>query len=909
MQSVKEHDFVGREAELAIMSTAAEGALAGKARVIWVSGDPGSGKTGLIRAFLDDLPSDFKVMQAEADELASDMAFDLVGQLGEIVSSDPFNAGLQLLDVLAEARGDRPLVLVLEDLHWADSASRLALLTLVRRLGSDKVLVIASSRREALTDDWERFIEDPERCTRVELGPLSAEDIARLADRHGITLSQGAAERLEEHTRGLVLYVRTLLAELPDERLNSGDGDLPAPRSLASTTIGRVAELPTESQQLVGALAVANQRIALNTVGQIAGLSDPTRALEALLATGLVEWSPSELGTPIEFAHPLFRAAVYDDLAPMTRRVLHQHAAQSLDARAALSHRVAAADPADSQLIGDLAAAAQAEEAGHSLGLAARYWLWLASLATTTEGAESALLAAVRLLLADVQVRRALELRSRILDGNPCALRSLLLGKLYWEEGDAANADAWFRDAVTLASGEDSQRDIESSVLAHLAIGRAQQNRGAEAIELARRSLALEPTDQPVKSMAWGALAVGEGCVNGAASGLELLQQCLDGSGGVEPPPDADLIIYRGTLRFYAGQNAAGAGDLRRAIDMARQGAPMQQLPRAHLQLAQLLIVLGDWDSAIVHARTGLSLVESEHQVWIEAQAHSALGIVLASRGEWNLAQNHLHAAERSAASFGTTEATFTVAIATSSLARARDQSNMVIELLTPLTSTISRNMMTSLGWWPPLIEARIALGDLSGSSAEIEQLKQAASDRRIEMEARIAGLRARVEFASGEFDGADAHFRHAITLAGPDDPLLDRALLHHHFGRLLHILKRRPEAIEQLRVAHDLFDGVGAQPFRERVDRDLDACGVRSRQTEYRSPLALTDREQDVAVLVAKGMTNREVAAELYVSTKAVEYHLRNIFGKLGITSRRQILAHVSVLPEFASSGASLRP
>jgi DNA-binding NarL/FixJ family response regulator len=92
--------------------------------------------------------------------------------------------------------------------------------------------------------------------------------------------------------------------------------------------------------------------------------------------------------------------------------------------------------------------------------------------------------------------------------------------------------------------------------------------------------------------------------------------------------------------------------------------------------------------------------------------------------------------------------------------------------------------------------------------------------------------------------------------------------------------------------MAHEMFDGVGADPYRAAVADDLASCGIRTGATEARSPLMLTEREQDVVALVRKGMTNREIAAEIYVSEKAVEYHLRNVYGKLGISSRRQLLS-----------------
>jgi DNA-binding CsgD family transcriptional regulator len=146
---------------------------------------------------------------------------------------------------------------------------------------------------------------------------------------------------------------------------------------------------------------------------------------------------------------------------------------------------------------------------------------------------------------------------------------------------------------------------------------------------------------------------------------------------------------------------------------------------------------------------------------------------------------------------------------------------------------------------------------------------------------------------AEGHLAEATTGLEDTVASLTPDDPMLDRALLHHAFGRLLLAQGRRRKASSQFRAAHDLLARSGAEPFRLRVEADLEACGTRGRSSPSgrgRSALSLTDREHDVATLVASGRTNREVAAELYVSEKAVEYHLGNVFAKLGIRSRRQL-------------------
>jgi DNA-binding CsgD family transcriptional regulator len=186
--------------------------------------------------------------------------------------------------------------------------------------------------------------------------------------------------------------------------------------------------------------------------------------------------------------------------------------------------------------------------------------------------------------------------------------------------------------------------------------------------------------------------------------------------------------------------------------------------------------------------------------------------------------------------------------------------------------------------------QALLARGDVGRAARQLALLERAASARGLDMGARTLGLQASVARARGQAAQAEAGLRKAVRMLGPDDPLIDRALMYHELGCLLRDRGDRKAAVEQLRTAHQLLAGVGAEPFRQRVAVDLNACGIRSAPRSVAMPLALTERERDVVALVSGGRTNREVAAELYISEKAVEYHLRNVFGKLGITSRRQL-------------------
>jgi len=887
-------DFVGRTEELTAISACVDAATAGSARTVWIEGAAGSGKTALLRRVVDQLPAGFNILRAEADELATDTARAVVAQLAPIVATDGFGAGLELLQTFGAAQDDGPLAVVVEDLHWADVTSRQALLTAARRLRDDRVVMIITSRPQASADDgWERLVSDPDRSVRLALGPLTVDEVAQLGDEAGVTLTRAAAQRLHRHTEGHPLHVRTLLVELTPAQLNAPDGALPAPRTLASTTIARMADVTGAGQRLASALAVVNHRVALDVVARVASVDQPTAALESLLTTRFVMWAPAEVGTPVEFVHPLYRAAIYDDLSPTRRQELHLAAAALFDGDVALTHRVAAADHIDEALAGDLTAAAHDQADHGALALAARSYLWAASFTADRDRIDENTLAATHALLTDGQIARSAALRPRVESGRDSPTRRLVLGMLAAERGDAPGAVRSLADVATIADADGSDSAIVSEALARLGTVYTMQDRGQDAIDVAIRSLALDPADREIEHRAWTSLVLGVGMVRGAPAGLDHLSERLPADVNAIHAEDHALLVTRGTLGFYAGRTTAAVADLRFAVTVMRRGPDPAALPRAHLHLAQLLMNAGDWDDALVHARVAASLAADDREIWIQAPVHAVLGTLLASRGEWGPATARVQAAREAAADLGTAEAVFTARIAEAALARARAVPEDVVDALAPLAGDgDSRTipMFSSLGWWSTLVGALVDSGDLERAEHHGAQLERAAGVRGLDFTARLAGLRAQLAMARGHAEDAGSGFARTIVALGPDDPILDRANIHHRYGQLLHARGRRREAVDQLRAAHELLAGVGAAPFLERLETDLQSAGIGTTRRADRSPLELTDRETDVVALVARGLTNREVAGELYVSTKAVEYHLRNVFGKLGISSRREL-------------------
>ena len=286
--------LVGREAERDALTSAIDAAVSGRPAVAWVEGEAGMGKTTLVRHVVAQLPSGVQVQQVAADELASQVPFDLAHRLGSR-SPEAFAAGMEILESWSDRQDEGPLVVVVEDLHWADGPSAGALLTAVQRLDEDRVAVIVTARPGA-QGSWDRFRRDAERCRTIEVGSFDEKEVATVASSAGIELTPYQAERLRAHTGGHPLYVRTLLTELGTDELRAPDGDLPAPRSLTSSVTARLSEMPEAARSLAAALAVLNHRAVLPLVGRVAGVDAPIEPFEQLLQTGFVSWDPQEPG-------------------------------------------------------------------------------------------------------------------------------------------------------------------------------------------------------------------------------------------------------------------------------------------------------------------------------------------------------------------------------------------------------------------------------------------------------------------------------------------------------------------------------------------------------------------------------------------------------------------------------------
>jgi DNA-binding CsgD family transcriptional regulator/tetratricopeptide (TPR) repeat protein len=880
--------LVGRTEERDAIVTALHEAASGRPSVVWVEGEAGFGKTALVRHALKQAPAGMQVLEAQADELATEVSFELASRLGSSSTQSSFTAGLELLEVWGRRQDSGPVAVVVEDLHWADTASSKALLCAAQRLEEDRVALVVTAR-PGVRDGWERVHADSQRCSSIDLTALTIEEVAALAASEGTELSPSQAERLHRHTGGHPLYVHTLLTELSPAELRGSHGDLPAPASLTSSVVAGLSEVPESARRLAAAMAVVNQRIGLFQIGQVAGVAAPIGPFEELLGTGFVRWDATAPGTPVEFAHPLYRHAIYRDLAPRTRRDLHRSAAAISSPEGALAHRVAAADGTDDALADELAASAARDQNGPAVGLRARNLVWSSALSSDPARSEERLLAAAQAYVESGQTRRAAEIRPRLAGCAASPQRDLLLGLVEWDEGHPAEARSWLEAVVDPERGT-TDGETAARAWAELAEIHVIEGRPREAIDAATEAKSLASPNTSAERLAWMHLSLAEAFLSGGPAGLDCLRQRLPDQPQNVMASDADLLVMRATLSLYSGQVVAALADLRAVVNLTRRDAVPVQIARCHFELATVLVSTGAWDEALIHARTGLGIAAGEGQTSMHSQCQALMGTILAYRGEFAAAEEAMSAAMDEASLRGDIEATATALMANAAIGEARQEPARVISSLQMLPGKVP--MLGRLAFWPPLIGALIDTGELDLAENQITELKQGAAARRLQMDARVLGLRARLAIGRGQLDDAMSLFEAAVTGYGADDPLLERALLLCAYGRALLDTGQRKRAAGVLGEAQVALTAMGARPFAERVALDLAPAGVQSRAGDkvVKSARALTGRERDVAVLVSKGLTNPEVAQELYVSRKAVEYHLSNIFGKLGISSRRAL-------------------
>ena len=808
----------------------------------------------------------------------------------------------------APATPDTPITLVLDDAQWADHLSLQALTFAVRRLRADRVLVLVVVRdaEDTRLATGLRRLFTADDAVRVRLDGLGPAELAELGGGLGVPgLTARVAARLHAHTAGNPLHVKALLEQEGAallEALGEPDVTPPAPKSFTALVLARLAACSPAADALVCAAAVLGTHCAPADAWEVAGAdlldeerraADVLAALEEAVHTGLLTEAP---GDPlIRFPHPLVHAAVYHQLGPSRRAALHLSAARTVrDQAHRLRHRALAAAGPDPELAAELAALGRKLAAEGAWANAAGQLTAAARLGPEPAMYEQYTLEAVECALLAGDVADMGEVAQRIARFTPGGWRSYLLGRLSLYDLDRAEAlltDAWHRCDPA------AEPVLGARIAGQFAALHGSMSHGAEMAEWADLAIRLAP-DDTATDMIRVLRLTGLAMSGRAPQTLATLGPLPDPA--LATPAQLEELLGRGTLREWTGDLTGAVRDLGGVFGACHGRAASFRVVAA-TALASAEYRAGRWDDAIVHTDLALSLAADTDQPHIALYCRMLAAQVHAVRGAFAKAQAHARVARVYAAG-GHVNPTLWAALAEAHLARAQGRPEEVLTALAPLLALAPRGDLEEPGtvpWADLLAEAWAALGDEKHAVRALAPYEVLATQRG-HHGALLVAARARgtLEAARGDTVAAERAFRSGLKHAAHVEAPFDRALLHLAYGGFLRRAGRRTRAGEQLRTARDLLVRLDAPPDLGRCERELAACGLgpvqsaAERGPRTRGAALLTPQELAVARLVSSGLTNRQVARELVISAKTVEYHLGRIFPKLGVDSRTRLTA-----------------
>jgi DNA-binding CsgD family transcriptional regulator len=898
--------FVGRRAELARLADVLARVRQGQPWLVTIEGESGVGKTALARRSLAS-STGLTALWARADPTEADLDYGIIEQLargverqvlarypllaGDVAGSSPFAVGAQLLGVIGDQQRAAPVALVIDDVQWADRRSVEALSFAFRRLSVDAVAVIFVVRgdRDQLDAPTRRLLLSVTQRRRIFLPGLSVDDVAPLADALGAgRLDPDAIRRLHDSTGGHTLYLRTVLSDTEGlERLGQEAAAVPA--SLAAAIGDQLTAVPAATRSLLEMLAVVDGRVPLGLLGGAAGVAEPSTAIEPAVRAGLADLSQDEPTRPVAVRHGLQRDAIYVGMTADRRRELHSRAVSLVDEASGWGHRVAALDRPDEDLAARLEGLAGGEAGGGHLAQAATHLQWASDISPARGDRERRLLtAALHLMLAEES--RGMGLREAVEDAAASPLRSCVLGTMAFSAGELAQAELQFSEALAQARTDPGSCSLAAMIANRLAGTYALVGDGEKVMTFARWALGTGCLDAAAASQTHALIAIGACNVAGPGEALAELAH-LEADPARVGQVDVDALSFRGVFWLLAGDLGLAVRDLTASLKLARQGATLTLGLRAYFYLALAQYLAGSWDDVLLSADQGFSAAATHTRRYELPLLHLAAGCVPAGRGMSAQAERHARLAEEAAAGLDYSQERLYAAMARALVCQASADYPGMAAALGPWRDDAAldgRSRMYAMLWRPLLAEGLTGSGQAEQAGVVLDQLR-GQSGQAGYLQPALAWLDGWLAEQRGSPGRARRIYQRGEDTASTQSPVYTARLLLAH-GRLLRRTGNRKGAIERLRRANELYTALNAAPFIARTEEELAACGLRQEHAQRRSVLEMTDRETEVARLVERGMTNAEIAAELFITPKAVEYHLGNIYAKFGLNTRQQL-------------------
>jgi DNA-binding CsgD family transcriptional regulator len=951
-------ELIGRAAELAALREALTDARCGLGRLVLVEGEAGIGKTRLVEEFTAQADGDgVRVLAGGGIPLASDTPYaPVLGILQALARLHPAAAGgllpqdapahadpfgpTRLFAAVAEAvravAAETPLVLVVEDLHWADASSRGLVAFLARGIRADPVLMVLTARAEEL---------DPARPVSVLIGelagmrhaerlvltPLDRAGVAALVEAiSGVAPSARLTGQLVERAAGNPFFTEELLA--------AGPYALTLPASVCDMLAARVARLPAAGQRVLGAASVLGRAMSHQLLAAVAEAADLDDGLAAAVGHRLLE--PD--GAGYRFRHPLIQETVYGRLLPAARRALHARAAAALAemrpptapaARAGHAVQVAfhwqQAGQASQALAaavraGDLAQAAHAPaEALAQYTLAIAGWdnlpdpqaaAGVEEMSLLERAAEAASAAGDNVRAQDL-ARRVLARTDSAAEPVRAALRLERLGRFSWLAGDLATSRGAYADALRVIPDQPSA--VRARVLAATAQSLMLQTRYLSSRGYAEQAVAVAQAvgARAEEAHARNTLGTDLAALGCLADGIEMIRTGLRvarqiGDGTEVARCHVNLASTLSEARLAADALRAGEEGVR---EVAALGLPMTAGAAILGSLLEALYLLGRWDE--IKARASAAL-EAEPEPWSAVSILMPRCRVALARGDLTAAAADL--AAMTAVPGATGDAYYgadlaaldaTLAAARGDLARATARAGDALKMAAS-TDDLGQHLgiaALAIRIEADALDAARLTGhraDPAATRARTERILATAHDAmgRIANAAGCASpmfslletlAGAQLSRIPGPGDPGLWHQVAASELAGPY--LAGYARLHQAASLLTH--RRRREATAALHDADQAARQLAAAPMRAEIATlarraRIDLTVRAPTPPPEPDPVGLTPREREVITLLSDGLSNAEIARTLYISEKTASVHVSNILRKLGVTSRLQAAA-----------------
>jgi DNA-binding CsgD family transcriptional regulator len=793
---------------------------------------------------------------------------------------DPLTISAGVLGALRLHSGRTRVLVAIDDLPWLDRASAAALSFAARRLAGEEVRFLVS-RRGGRSSDLERALE-PGGVGRLEVGPLSLGAISRvLSDRLGGSLPRRVVRQVFETSHGNPLFALELGRALLERGLPEVGAALPVPEVLDELFGARVAALAPEVRRALLAVALS----AGLSGEELARVVDPL-AVEDALAAGVLSFD----GTRVRASHPLLAAAASKQSSARERRELHLALAGAVSNRILRARHLAlAATPPDRELAGELSASvAQAARLGalHDTIELARHALRLTP--ADDENYDERVLALARCLSSAGEYPRAAELLSERIDTLPSGAARAAAHLLLAEGARTFSAEEQHLARATAESAADPGLRAQALAMRAERLAVTQTQRIVEAEELARRALiAARPAGPEEERVALVALAWAR-VMRGRA-----VDDLLERSHELAPTASS---LYEGAVERPAGVRLAFRGELTRARDVFRRLLTTADERGESNSGFAFITQLGELELRAGDTGEAARLLEEWDQ-WSALEAETSFvrarleAVLAAVRGEperaKELAARVLEAGESDgAACWDRLEALRAIGMA----ALLEREPKQAVTSFSAVWEHTVREHVEDPGAFPvaaDLVEALSESGQLQAASEVIARLDRLACEQRHPWGlATVRRSSAAVKLADRYDDGTAAQLAATAVDYRGLGLWFDGARSLLFLGRVQRRAKKQAAARDSLEQARSGFERLGCPGWAELAGAELARVSGRAREASGE----LTPSEQRVVELVASGLSNKQVAAWLYVSIHTVEKHLSNAYAKLGVRSRTQL-------------------